>query len=1117
MKRIFYTLKKEKLFLAVLLFSLFLKVYTIFAECSSGIPTNLYNSDLNLLTVSDDLLNNRYNYNYVGSTIDINWSSKNNLNLPKNQYNLIVFSMPNNIRLKGSGFLIFPPGENLPFGSNYDHDLLRIVYPLYLIDNEHIERIFGIKFLAAGSFKIKWNYLITNDCGDILFSLSENINHKEKTIEIYDRKPIIILQDKLGMGKPNKVLLSHSREYKMCVFNNRFHVINAITDDFLFEKTGRSPNFSPTSRYISYSPTKPDGSKALFSSIEVIDLLDQKVIYSSDVFQVVAWANNDSFLVVGNWSWGYIEVVFPLFDENISLKEWFGGRGSSAWEDTQIAIDVENALCRLRNETNLLYNLLKIEQKPIEVKDENYSQILKSLNVPVNRNPPKRWEFKNGFKVSNFNEQSRPRGVHKFFCHSLKHEEIESAPVFFKIDQKPTTKRGQKISRAIGLRWSNKNNKFNNNIALTNRLTDIGVDTNKNIPFKDELNWFKTNRLDNFCWEDNCKKQMNSTIEEMKRRYPKFRDKLTYEKMRRILNEFNSMGRNDNYPESIRSLYWNYNNIETLIIHVECDEFVGAAGHTEYNGYLMILTIANNKYHELVLNRIVSEDDFKFNGYKSNEFYIELELQAFYSENHLLTLSNSNSSSIIVYDLQKNIIKNKLLKIDNIKNLDSICLSDDNRLMIQVNKGGNLFLYDLISQFKCLKGLYIDDEIVLYSDDGFYNGTFEGIRFVTWFYPGMKQHFDFSQYESRYYRPDIIQKIIDGQPFQTPKVELSPPPTIEMLIKHKGQCSQKINIDLNASSYLSLSNIKLFINGTPSMQINVSGKKAQKEVTLDLLQGKQWITAVAYNTEGFSSIPQSLMIENICSTKIKMNKLYMLGIGIDNYPNMCQNNIYYSKRDIEMIMKSIEDMETELYQEIQTKHLFDEIATSQNIVNALKDISNIITNNDTLLLYFAGHGIRGKNNKFYFVTSNSTFEDIEEKGLAWDKVSLMLKPIKAKVIVFLDACHSGIAAKEKVVPNDKHASELMKAMKSGLAVIAASKGRQYSLESTKWGGGHGIFSYTINQILTTKKTEADLNHNGIIELSELFKNIKYNVLKETNGKQSPWFSTNTIVGEMPIF
>src|SRR4029077_17948625 len=52
--------------------------------------------------------------------------------LDGSRLDMVVVSVPNTVRLKGSGFIVIPPGETMPFGVDLDSDRLRLVFPLYL-------------------------------------------------------------------------------------------------------------------------------------------------------------------------------------------------------------------------------------------------------------------------------------------------------------------------------------------------------------------------------------------------------------------------------------------------------------------------------------------------------------------------------------------------------------------------------------------------------------------------------------------------------------------------------------------------------------------------------------------------------------------------------------------------------------------------------------------------------------------------------------------------------------------------------------------------------------------------------------------------------------------------
>ena len=127
-----------------------------------------------------------------------------------------------------------------------------------------------------------------------------------------------------------------------------------------------------------------------------------------------------------------------------------------------------------------------------------------------------------------------------------------------------------------------------------------------------------------------------------------------------------------------------------------------------------------------------------------------------------------------------------------------------------------------------------------------------------------------------------------------------------------------------------------------------------------------------------------------------------------------------------------------------------------------------------------------------------------------------LSKMKGRVVLFLDACHSGSIVKDTVVPNDELAQEFFSGKRGGVMVFSASKGRQYSMESPDIGGGFGIFTYAVTQGLTVRSREADGNGNGYVEFMEIVDYVRRYVDKETNGAQTPWLSRKELFGDFAI-
>jgi uncharacterized caspase-like protein len=129
----------------------------------------------------------------------------------------------------------------------------------------------------------------------------------------------------------------------------------------------------------------------------------------------------------------------------------------------------------------------------------------------------------------------------------------------------------------------------------------------------------------------------------------------------------------------------------------------------------------------------------------------------------------------------------------------------------------------------------------------------------------------------------------------------------------------------------------------------------------------------------------------------------------------------------------------------------------------------------------------------------------------WDVETALKRFIKAqKVVVIADACHAGgigqsfeIARRAgrgiEVNPINTKLGNLSK-IGDGVCVISASDHKQFSQESQKWGGGHGVFTYFLLQGL---KGEADYNGDANVSLGELIPYLSEEVRRATNNTQSP--------------
>ena len=301
----------------------------------------------------------------------------------------------------------------------------------------------------------------------------------------------------------------------------------------------------------------------------------------------------------------------------------------------------------------------------------------------------------------------------------------------------------------------------------------------------------------------------------------------------------------------------------------------------------------------------------------------------------------------------------------------------------------------------------------------------------------------------------------------------------------------------------------------PTKEFSIDEKKAELSLDIPLSAGANRITAIAYDEKGFSSNPK--YVDVICKdSNTVIPNLYVIAVGISEYPNLSLKlQLEYAHTDARAIANVFQSQTGKMFGEVRPKILINENATIGNITEALETL-NTISEDDIVIIFMAGHGAIDINGTFYFLTSNGSFKEPQHGGINWSLIANYLSNIKGRVILLLDACHSGGIVTETVVPNDELAQQFFSGRRGGAMVFSASKGRQFSYESPDIGKGAGIFTYAISEGIGSKSKLSDINGNGYVEFSELVQYVINFVDQETNGDQTPWLSRKELFGDLPL-
>ena len=242
--------------------------------------------------------------------------------------------------------------------------------------------------------------------------------------------------------------------------------------------------------------------------------------------------------------------------------------------------------------------------------------------------------------------------------------------------------------------------------------------------------------------------------------------------------------------------------------------------------------------------------------------------------------------------------------------------------------------------------------------------------------------------------------------------------------------------------------------------------------------------------------------------------LYGVLVGINTYSNP-KMQLSFARSDAERLGAALRANAGHYYSHSETLMLLDGDASKDAILSALRQTVAAATADDTIVFSFAGHGAQDQNGRYFVTPADFDAARPAETGLAWTDVAALLREAKSRVIIILDACHAGLSGVEGLGTNDDAVNALLSGAHPPMLVLAASKGRQFSYEGSKWGGG--VFTDALVETIQRNRQSYDLDHNGVIETSELYYALKSLVVRETGGEQTPWLVRQDLLGDFAVF
>ena len=998
---------------------------------------------------------------------------------------MVAFDGP--VRFDGKGFYALLPNAEAAFKIGTFGDRTRAVVPYYPEGAANAGTISVIP-LQAGTLKVEWAVIGYDGCKAIVAEKGSGAT--EIRVEATGAPEIVV--NEFAGGEPRQRIYAPAGGRVIEVFDGRYRVVDEGSRAEVAERAGETPRFSPTGRYVAAYAEE---------GMEIIDTVDGKLVYQNTIAEDLAWDNADSFGAIDRGFWGTVEMIEPSLAQPTII--W--GQGSCHACDgtgsTALRFDLENNVAVYVGDQGHGASSLTTEAKSVPDKwtpDYETRSAKKELSAFVKKQSqitafalPKRWELKGGLKFSH--------------VASMKSGNLADDPLT-KFVEKPLTEpsaggiaavNGSRADYVRIAQWRGLSivRIQDDDRHILSRLAEFGL------PIANEgadgsgvqREVMVVSNETEGVWDEAELAAIGVVIGRIERDAPA---------AGKVFGETISPCTVDEgkLPNKFqRAFKFASPDRDIWVTHYQCKEGSAAASYPSVGVFDSRAPSVWIPGTELGSREYGGDHGYCYASVADCDF----DAQIF--GGHLLLLSSRLSRAIEIFDLdtRKNVFKKYDLARGDL--LDQVLVSPDGKLVLQINSDGSFSGYRMADATLLFEGRYVDDEVVVWAPDGRFDATSEGAHYVNLRLPGRVGTYTFEQFTAKLRTPGLVDKLLAGETFAP--VSLVSPPSLSGAFTADGG---RVSGTAAAVGDISVASLLVFQDGLLTDKLDKSG--AAFNLDVGLLPGARWVSLVAVDESGLASLP---MGRDLPPRPDAPRKVHLLAVGVDDYDDPSIPDLGLAVSDARRFAEAVGAIGSDVV--VSSSRVLDErAATRDGVLAALRQTLDGARPGETVLLFFAGHGVRDANGTYFLATPDTRIDDIAGSALPWDAVAELLREKPTRIAVFLDTCHSGAAGTEAAFStNDGAAASLLERIPSGIVVFSASKGRELSEEAASVGGG--VFTSALVDVIARDRARFDANRNGAIEISELYRGVKGAVVADTEGRQTPWIARNQMVGDFALF
>ncbi|WP_421906029.1 caspase family protein [Mameliella sp.] len=1072
------------------------------------------------VSLSDDSLD-------VGERLSIDWARPG---FPEREPIFLMISFDRPVRLSGEGMYALLPGANAPFDISWNRDRTRAVIPYYgrgMAKSGQIE----VEPLQFGPLQVDWAVLGHSGCDEHVRTPGQG----SATVAIATAsRPTIVVRDRVTGAAPSSILVNRDGTRHLQVFDGRFRLTDAATGAEIMELVG-TPHFSPAGRYV----VLPGGDEAgIYDAVDgkrVVDAQDGFTVNSD--WSALIWSHDDSFALQILSGYGFSQ--FHNFAAGRTVQATTNGCRICGGNKNRYLLELENnafvaegynemAVFRL-SDGNEIYRFRPEITGGARVEPAHRNAALQEIGRQQAVVEPAI-----GIGLQYSTELAITRAFSTQFSQSYASNEnqaISDALMPYLVPARkleslasdgaasPALASGALAWRSLGLDATGSADRMHKRLRefgipiIAGQVVDR-IDVDERLPkFDFQKNY--PSQAERIAAQDRHDAEVTKAYREIWAEIATATGVDASRFGRRMGVSSCSAGQDALLGEFHTLWHWSSGGAEHRLTTFQCHE--GSAMFAYPTTYLFSSNLAGG----------VSQ----FEQPWGTEFGLDLRndgtntaticpyaidacsfrLKVF---EDLAILHSQDALGYAVVDLRTGKVIAKQFDLPRGDLFDNVMITEDGRHLVTVQEDGSFFVNRLADSRTVLSGLYADDEVIVWTEDGHYDATSEGAYFVAYTFPGHFGEYTAQQFEGFLKVPGLAQRVLAGLPAPDP-VRITPPPVLRASVTVSGNTAR---LDARAQASVPLKSLSLFQDGLRTHVLPGNGQDHRWNDDIELLPGTRWISLVATDENDVASVPYSVEVD----APEAQRQLHILSIGINDYGDPALD-LTAAVPDARLVASALAAREGHRVGIASDTLLLDGEATASRILSELSAIVDKARPGDTLALYFAGHGL-DLDGGYYLGASGTSLNNIAGTALPFSAISSLLDGTDLRIALFIDACHSGRAGEGLFSTNDQVVGGAINQIPSGLVVLAAAKGREFSLEDPETA--QGFFAQALAEVI--EEQAFDRNGNSLVELSELFRGTKSlvssrvrdaqeGVPPEDRLTQTPWMARNLMVGDFVLF